>query len=29
MKMADLKNDIIDPKLVPQRTLRGGGKMPV
>ena len=26
--MADLKNDIIDPKLVPQRTLRGGGKMP-
>ena len=26
--MADLKNDTIDPKLVPQRTLRGGDKMP-
>lgn len=26
--MADLKNDAIDPRLVPQRTLRGGGKMP-
>ncbi len=26
--MADFKNDIIDPKLVPQRTLRGGEKIP-
>lgn len=26
--MADLKSDAIDPRLVPQRTLRGGGKMP-
>jgi alcohol dehydrogenase (NADP+) len=26
--MVDLKNDTIDPRLVPQRTLRGGGKMP-
>ncbi len=26
--MVDLKNDAIDPRLVPQRTLRGGGKMP-
>ena len=26
--MVDFKNDAINPRLVPQRTLRGGGKMP-
>lgn len=25
----DYKSDVIDPKLIPQRTLRGGSKMPV